>query len=98
MSNIHYDDECLINQYANSLFQNIEKEVNLSFKNNEDFSINSKKLNSKLLSINIRFKSSSTLNNLSQDIYFVLDINEKYPEAKPVLKCLSNVTKFIIYI
>ena len=95
MEKTSYDEDNLINQYARSLFENIEKEVSLNFEKNEDFSIHNKKINNKLLILNIRFKSNSPNNRLSQDIYFAIEINEKYPETKPVMKCLSNVSHFI---
>lgn len=98
----NYEIQSLINQVTNSLFTFIQQETQSYFnadKEKEKFSVYFKNQfpKEKKLLINIIFKLSSKHNNLGQNIYFSININDKFPEAIPYVRCLTNVSSSINY-
>ena len=93
----NYEIQSIINQVTSSLFTSIQQETENYYnvdKDKQDFSIYFKTQmpKEKRLLINVIFKLTSKQNNLGQNIYFTININDKFPEEIPYVRCLTNVS------
>ena len=93
----NYEIQSVLNQVTVSLFSSIQDETEKYINSNnvkDDFSVyfKSQMPKEKKLIINVIFKITSKLNNLGQNIYFSININDKYPEELPFVRCLTNVS------
>ena len=70
------------------IFKSIKKGFNFNFKLNEK---------KKKIKIFVSLINSSDTNNRNEDIDFLIETNEEYPEKAPMVFCLSCVSLILIF-
>ncbi len=79
-----------INNYS---FDQIIKEIQKVYKNNNDLSISFKKrMEFSDLIIKINYKKKTSLNFFNSAMSFIIEVDKYFPDSIPVVKMTSNVS------